>query len=86
MFPAYDVVLDAAAAGGNRGAVLNAADEVAVAAFLQHRIGFTQIAGVISDAVERWGSDREPELDEIVALDAEVRASIGRDLGTDRGA
>jgi 1-deoxy-D-xylulose-5-phosphate reductoisomerase len=86
MFPAYDVVLDAAAAGGNRGTVLNAADEVAVAAFLQGGIGFTQIASVIADAVARWGSDREPELDEIVALDAEVRASIARDIGRGRGA
>ena len=38
--PAYDVVRAAAAAGGNRGTVLNAADEAAVAAFLDGRIGF----------------------------------------------
>lgn len=80
-FPAYDVVLAAAAAGGNRGTVLNAADEVAVAAFLDRRIGLPQIATTIERAVERWGHDHEPELDEIVALDVEVREALGRELG-----
>jgi 1-deoxy-D-xylulose 5-phosphate reductoisomerase len=49
-------------------------------------MGFTQIASVIAEAVARWGCDRERELDEIVALDAEVRASIARDIGRGRGA
>jgi 1-deoxy-D-xylulose-5-phosphate reductoisomerase len=80
-FPAYDVVLAAAATGGNRGTVLNAADEVAVAAFLDRRIGLPQIATTIERAVERWGHDHEPELDEIVALDVEVREALGRELG-----
>jgi 1-deoxy-D-xylulose-5-phosphate reductoisomerase len=80
-FPAFDVVLAAAAAGGNRGTVLNAADEVAVAAFLDRRIGLPQIATTIERAIERWGSDHEPELDEIVALDADVREALGRELG-----
>ena len=43
-YPAYDVVRAAADAGGNRGTVLNAADEVAVAAFLDGRIAFPRIA------------------------------------------
>ncbi len=75
-FPAYRIVREAAAAGGNRGAVLNAADEVAVAAFLDGRIGFGRIAATIEAAVDRWGNDREPDLETIVALDAEVRASL----------
>ncbi|HEX2765536.1 MAG TPA: 1-deoxy-D-xylulose-5-phosphate reductoisomerase [Candidatus Limnocylindria bacterium] len=79
-YPAYDVVRDAAAAGGNRGAVVNAADEVAVAAFLDGRIGFTTIAPTIASAVERWGSDDEPALDEIVALDGEIRTALTREL------
>ncbi len=79
-FPAYRIVRDAAAAGGNRGAVLNAADEVAVAAFLDGRIGFTRIPGLIEAALERWGSDREPDLETILALDAEVRAALSAPL------
>jgi 1-deoxy-D-xylulose-5-phosphate reductoisomerase len=79
-YPAYDTVRAAASAGGNRGAVLNAADEVAVAAFLAGRLSFTGIATTIDAAVERWGSDDEPDLDGIVALDGEVRAVLQREL------
>ena len=79
-YPAYDVVRSAADAGGNRGTILNAADEVAVAAFLEGRIGFPAIGDTIAAAVARWGDDREPVLDEIVALDAEVRASLSETI------
>ena len=79
-YPAYDVVRAAADAGGNRGAVVNAADEVAVAAFLDRRLGFEAIATTIDDAVVRWGSDTEPDLDGIVTLDAEIRAALSADL------
>jgi 1-deoxy-D-xylulose-5-phosphate reductoisomerase len=75
-YPAYDAVRSAADAGGNRGTILNAADEVAVAAFLAGRIGFPAIADTIASAVDRWGDDREPAIEEIVALDAEVRAAL----------
>lgn len=75
-FPAYDAARAAAEAGGNRGTILNAADEVAVAAFLAGRIGFAAIAATIASAVDRWGDDREPTLEEIVALDASVRATL----------
>ena len=79
-YPAYDTVRSAADAGGNRGTILNAADEVAVGAFLDGRIGFGAIAETISAAVERWGDDREPDLEEIVDLDAEVRAALREEL------
>jgi 1-deoxy-D-xylulose-5-phosphate reductoisomerase len=75
-FPAYDAVRSAAHAGGNRGTILNAADESAVAAFLDGRISFPAIATTIATAVDRWGDDHEPAIDEIVALDAEVRATL----------
>jgi 1-deoxy-D-xylulose-5-phosphate reductoisomerase len=80
-FPAYDAVRGAAAAGGNRGTILNAADEAAVAAFLAGTISFLRIAGVITEAVERWGDATVPELDGIVALDSEVRAALSAELG-----
>ena len=80
-YPAYDATRAAAAAGGNHGTILNAADEAAVAAFLAGTIRFPRIAGVISDAVERWGDASEPDLDGIVALDGEVRAALTADLG-----
>jgi 1-deoxy-D-xylulose-5-phosphate reductoisomerase len=80
-YPAYDVVRAAAEAGGNRGAVLNAADEVAVAAFLGGRIAFPRIAAVVDEAVERWGAPQEPALEAIAALDAEVRTALQAELG-----
>jgi 1-deoxy-D-xylulose-5-phosphate reductoisomerase len=84
-FPAYDIVRAAASAGGNRGAVLNAADEVAVAAFLGGRIGFPQIAETIDRAVVRWGADGEPGLEDVVRLDTTVRAELGAELGVGTG-
>ena len=79
-FPAYDTVRSAAAAGGNRGAVVNAADEAAVAAFLHGRVEFPAIASTIGGAVDRWGSDVEPDLATIVALDAEIRTTLDAEL------
>jgi 1-deoxy-D-xylulose-5-phosphate reductoisomerase len=79
-YPAYRVVREAAEAGGNRGVVLNAADEVAVAAFLDRRIGFPAIATTIASAIDRWGDDALPDLEEVVRLDAEVRAALQGEL------
>jgi 1-deoxy-D-xylulose-5-phosphate reductoisomerase len=75
-YPAYAIVRAAADAGGNRGAVVNAADEVAVEAFLDGRLAFTAIATTLGNAVERWGDDAEPDLQAIVALDREVRDAL----------
>jgi 1-deoxy-D-xylulose-5-phosphate reductoisomerase len=80
-YPAYDAVRAAAEAGGNRGTILNAADEVAVEAFLAGRIGFRGIATTIADAVDRWGAADEPGLDAIAGLDAEIRSELRRAVG-----
>jgi 1-deoxy-D-xylulose-5-phosphate reductoisomerase len=81
-YPAYATVRRAAAAGGNRGAILNAADEVAVAAFLAGGLPFARIGETIAEAVDRWGTDEEPALDGILGLDAEVRGALTAQLGT----
>jgi 1-deoxy-D-xylulose-5-phosphate reductoisomerase len=80
-FPVYPTVRAAAERGGNRGVVLNAADEVAVEAFLARRIAFPRIGDEIGAAVDRWGSDEEPHLNTIVALDMEIRAALSAELG-----
>ena len=51
-FPALDMGYAAGRKGGNAPAVLNAADEVAVAAFLARRLGFHEITGVVADALD----------------------------------
>ncbi|HET8778150.1 MAG TPA: 1-deoxy-D-xylulose-5-phosphate reductoisomerase [Candidatus Limnocylindria bacterium] len=80
-YPAYATVRAAAKAGGNRGAVLNAADEVAVEAFLDGRLPFPAIATTIAAAVERWGTDEEPDLAAIIAIDREVRDALKAEIG-----
>jgi 1-deoxy-D-xylulose-5-phosphate reductoisomerase len=85
-YPAYDAVRAAAEAGGNRGTILNAADEVAVEAFLAGRIGFRGIATAIADAIERWGAPGEPDLEGIAGLDAEIRSELRSSLGLAAGA
>ncbi|MDB5467457.1 MAG: dxr, partial [Phenylobacterium sp.] len=52
-FPALRIAKEALVAGGPAPAVMNAADEVAVAAFLDRRIGFLDIARVVSETLER---------------------------------
>jgi 1-deoxy-D-xylulose-5-phosphate reductoisomerase len=52
-FPCLDLAMRAAGAGGTAPAVLNAANEVAVAAFLDGRIGFTDIAALVDSTLEQ---------------------------------
>ncbi len=72
-------------AGGNRGTILNAADEVAVAAFLDGRVAFPRIADTIAARSSAGGASDEPDLDAIAALDAEVRSALSAELGMAAG-
>lgn len=72
-FPALDIAFEAGRAGGSAPAVMNAADEIAVEAFLQGRLGFLGIPEVVSRTIEmvEW---RDPEtVDEVVEVDREAR-------------
>lgn len=77
-FPALRLAREALARGGTAPAVLNGANEVAVEAFLDRRIGFLDIAATVAtclEAAERKGLLREPEgLDDVLEADAEGRA------------
>lgn len=76
-FPALKVAREALAAGGAAPAVLNAANEVAVAAFLERRIGFLDIATVVADTLAQAGGrgllGSCVSLADILAIDAEAR-------------
>ena len=75
-FPATRIARQAAEAGGGAPAVLNAANEVAVAAFLAGQIAFTRIAPLVEEALARHDGTPPPEtLDEVLALDHEARAT-----------
>ena len=72
-FPCLRLAFDALRAGGASPAVLNAANEEAVAAFLDHRIGFLDIPAVIAACLERSGTQTVDSLDAVFAADACAR-------------
>ena len=74
-FPALDLGYEAGRRGGNGPAVLNAADEVAVAAFLDRRIRFTDIVDVVAGALDAVPSAPISTLADALAADAAGRAA-----------
>ncbi|MBB3032569.1 1-deoxy-D-xylulose-5-phosphate reductoisomerase [Alteriqipengyuania lutimaris] len=73
-FPATRLARNACEAGGARPAILNAANEVAVAAFLAGHIPFTRIAAVVEDVLERTNDASRPAtLDDVLAIDSSAR-------------
>ena len=74
-FPCLRLAYEAAAAGGTAPAILNAANEEAVAAFLERRIGFTDIADVIEQVRARVPVHADATLDAVLADDAHARAA-----------
>lgn len=72
-FPALALAYRAGVAGGSMPAVYNAADEVAVAAFLQGRLGFAMIPMVIEGTMDAMSGAAARSLDEVMAIDREAR-------------
>lgn len=72
-FPALALAMEAMSEGGARPAILNAANEVAVAAFLDRRIGFLTIAEIVAAVLGRYAPQRPETLDDVFAIDAEAR-------------
>ncbi|WP_149537545.1 1-deoxy-D-xylulose-5-phosphate reductoisomerase [Siccirubricoccus phaeus] len=77
-FPALRLCRDALRAGGGVPAVLNAANEVAVALFLDRRLGFLDIAAVVEETLATLGPVAAAGLDAVLALDGEARAAAAR--------
>ncbi|WP_422057516.1 1-deoxy-D-xylulose-5-phosphate reductoisomerase [Sphingomonas sp.] len=76
-FPCLKLAREALAAGGARPAILNAANEVAVAAFLKGQIGFLEIAAIVADTLNRYDPAAPDTLDQVLAIDAEARSLAG---------
>lgn len=72
-FACLRLALEAGAAGGTAPTVLNAADEIAVAAFLEGRIPFTGIAAVIERTLEELPARPVTHFEDLFASDAEAR-------------
>ena len=73
-FPATALCRAAAEAGGAAPAVLNAANEIAVAAFLSGQIAFTRIAVMVAEVMSRYSPAAPASLDDVIAVDHAARA------------
>lgn len=76
-FPALKLAREALMSGGSAPIVLNAANEVAVAAFLGGRIGFADIASSVARALDRYPGRAPAGIDEVIDIDREVRVRAG---------
>ncbi|WP_024870986.1 1-deoxy-D-xylulose-5-phosphate reductoisomerase [Tolumonas lignilytica] len=72
-YPCLKLAIEACWAGQSATTALNAANEVAVEAFLNTRIGFTQIHHVVADVLSALNLDPANELETILAIDTEAR-------------
>ena len=80
-FPAIGLAHRVIAAGGTAGASLNAANEVAVQAFLDRRIGFLEIAEVVREALDAAKTRPVHSLDDVFEADREARSRACAILG-----
>jgi 1-deoxy-D-xylulose-5-phosphate reductoisomerase len=77
-FPCLRLAYEALEAGGSRTIALNAADEVAVAAFLQRAIPFQGIPAIIAAVLDETPLRNPESIEEVLAVDSEARAVAGR--------
>lgn len=81
-FPCLRLAYEAFECGGTATTVLNAANEVAVEAFLQGQIRFTDIVRIISDALERMSTQEATTLEVILEADAQTRRIAAQSIQT----
>ncbi len=79
-FPALRLAVQALRAGGAASCVLNAANEVAVDAFLKRRIRFTDIAAVVEDSLQGLGALPADSLEAVMEADRLARDRAGRQI------
>jgi 1-deoxy-D-xylulose-5-phosphate reductoisomerase len=80
-FPCLRLAREALRRGGPLPCALNAADETAVAAFLEQRLSFTRIAAVIEEVLERMPRMEIRRIEDVLAADAEARRLAGEAIG-----
>jgi 1-deoxy-D-xylulose-5-phosphate reductoisomerase len=79
-FPALRLAFDVMAEGGVKPAVFNAANEVAVDAFLNEEIGFTDITSLVARTLERFETGDDLDLEAILAADARARQLVHEEI------
>jgi 1-deoxy-D-xylulose-5-phosphate reductoisomerase len=84
-FPCLRLARAALEAGGTAAVVLNAANEVAVAAFLDRRVAFTEIAELIEEALDGAPAGELASIEACVAIDVESRRAVQQSIDARRG-
>jgi 1-deoxy-D-xylulose-5-phosphate reductoisomerase len=77
-FPALALGLEVARAGGTAGAVLNAANEAAVAGFLAGELAFTEIVPACRSVLDQHSFEPSPSLEQLLELDRWARQEVSR--------
>ena len=77
-FPALKLGFEVAEKGGTSGAVLNAANEAAVAAFLNQEISFTQIVTACREVLQQHQFESQPTMSQLIAADRWAREEISK--------
>lgn len=80
-FPCLELAREALTRGGASTCALNAADEIAVEAFLGNRLPFTAIPKVIAEVLEGTSAARLDSIDDVLACDREARERARREIG-----
>ena len=79
-FPCLQLAYDALALGGTAPAILNAVNEVAVAAFLNRQVHFLEIAKLVANALEHLPAQPVTSLTQLIEVDAEARRFAQADI------
>jgi len=77
-FPALRLAREVLAAGAGASTVLNAANEIAVAAYLAKKIGFLDIAAIVEDVLAALGAPAVPDLQTVLAVDQAARQTAAQ--------
>jgi 1-deoxy-D-xylulose-5-phosphate reductoisomerase len=85
-FPALGLARRSLQTGGAAPTILNAANEVAVHAFLAGRLGFLEIVGVVEHVLARMPVAAAQTMEDVLAIDGEARSRAGERIGTQSGA
>jgi 1-deoxy-D-xylulose-5-phosphate reductoisomerase len=80
LFPALRLAREALESGGGASVVLNAANEIAVEMFLAGRIGFTEIASTVEEALENFAAPAPKSIADVMELDRETRTRVAASL------
>jgi 1-deoxy-D-xylulose-5-phosphate reductoisomerase len=74
-FPALGLAREALAGGGAKPAILNAANEIAVASFLEGGIGFLDIASIAGETLQSFDPPAPASIEDVLEIDREARAA-----------